>query len=202
MVMSRELELRELANRQGGYFTARQAEGLGFVRNHHSYNVSSGKWMREAHGIYRLAGVPVANPAIAELHRWLLWTVGRKADSPRGAIAYESSLVVHGLSDLMLNKVHLAVPKDFRPSDIPKMVVIHHENRDQAEITEWEGIQVVRPFQSVLDLMREGRISAEHIERGFKDGIKKGIITITEVEETKLPPRERKVINLWLKEAV
>jgi hypothetical protein len=75
---SAELELRGLANTQGGYFTARQAEGLGFVRNHHSYHVSAGNWTREAHGIYRLARVPVINPVIEELHRWLLWTMGLK----------------------------------------------------------------------------------------------------------------------------
>jgi len=201
MVKNTELDLRELANTQGGYFTARQAEGLGFVRNHHSYHVSTGKWTREAHGIFRLAGVPSANPAIDELHRWLLWTMGRKANAPRGAIAYETALVVYGLSDLMLNKVHLTVPKDFRPSVVPKAVVLHHENRDETEITEREGLRVVRPFLAVLDLIREGRVSSEHIERGFKDGISKGIITITEVKKSKLPPNERKLINAWLKEA-
>jgi len=201
MVRNRELDLRELANGQGSYFTARQAEGLGFVRNHHSYHVATGNWVREARGIYRLAGVPVANPAIAELHRWLLWTMGRKANAPRGAIAYETALVLHGLSDLMLNKVHLSVPKDFRPSIIPTAVVLHHEGRDESEIIEWEGLRVVRPFRAVLDLIREGRISIEHIERGFKDGVSRGVITIVEVKKTKLPPSERSLIDAWLKEA-
>lgn len=200
MTRSADIELRELANTQGGYFTARQAEGLGFVRNHHSYNVSTGKWTREAHGIYRLVGVPVGNPAIDELHLWLLWTMGRKANSPRGAIAYETALVVHGLSDLMLNKVHLTVPKDFRPSVIPTAVVLHHENRAETEISEREGLRVVCPFLAVIDLIREGRVSVEHIERGFKDGVSKGIITLSEVKKMKLPPDERRLINAWLKE--
>ena len=200
MVRSAEIDLRELANTQGGYFTARQAEGLGFVRNHHSYHVSTGNWTREAHGIYRLAGVPVINPAIEELHRWLLWTMGRKADAPRGAIAYETALIVHGLSDLTLNKVHVTVPKDFRPSVIPDTVVLHRENRDGSEITERDGLRVVRPFLAVLDLLREGRVSIEHIERGFKDGIIKGVITASEVKKAKLPAHEQHLINAWLKE--
>ena len=201
MVTSAELELRELANKQGGYFTARQAVELGFVRNHHSYHVSTGKWTREAHGIFRLAGVPTANPAIDELHCWLLWTMGRKANIPRGAVAYETSLVVHGLSDLMLNKVHLSVPKNFRPSVNPKSVVLHHENRDDSEIFERDGLRVVRPFVAVLDLIREGRVSSEHIERGFKDGIAKGVITIAEAKKVNLSPSEREIIDEWLKEA-
>lgn len=157
MTRSTELELRELANQQGGYFTARQAVGLGFVRNHHSYHVSTGRWTREAHGIFRLAGVPTANPAVEELHCWLLWTIGRKAMVPRGAIAYETALAVHDLSDLILNKVHLTVPKDFRPSVIPKAVVLHHGSREETEIAQREGLRGVRPFFAVLDLIREGR---------------------------------------------
>jgi predicted transcriptional regulator of viral defense system len=201
MAGSAERELRELANNQGGYFTARQAVGLGFVRNHHSYHVSTGKWTRAAHGIFRLSGVPTTNPALDELHCWLLWTMGRKANTPRGAIAYETALVLHGLSDLMLNKVHLTVPKDFRPSVIPKAVVLHHENRNEADLSEREGLRVVRPFLAVLDLIREGRVSVEHIERGFKDGISKGVITIAEAKNANLPPNERQMIDVWIKEA-
>lgn len=201
MARSTELELRELANKQGGYFTARQAAELGFVRNHHSYHVSTGKWIREAHGIFKLAGVPTTNPAIDELHCWLLWTMGRKANSPRGAVAYETALIVHGLSDLMLNKVHLSVPKNFRPSVIPTSVVLHHKNRNDLEIIERDGLRVVRPFVAVLDLIREGRVSSEHIERGFKDGIAKGIITIAEAKKANLSHSEREIIDEWLKEA-
>ena len=201
MTRSAELGLRELANNQGGYFTARQAEGLGFVRNHHSYHVSAGNWTREAHGIYRLAGVPSTNPVADELHRWLLWSMGRKADKPRGAIAYETALVVYGLSDLMLNKVHLTVPKDFRPSVIPEGVVLHRENRDITEMTEREGLRIVRPFIAVLDLIREGRISVEHIERGFKDAIRKGVITSSEVKKAALLSNEQLLIDAWLREA-
>jgi hypothetical protein len=43
MPRSDDLELRELAITQGGYVTARLAERLGFVRNHHPENVSTSK---------------------------------------------------------------------------------------------------------------------------------------------------------------
>lgn len=201
MTKSAELDLRELANRQGGYFTARQAERLGFVRNHHSYHVSTGNWTREAHGIYRLSGVPSVNPAIEELHRWILWTMGRKADVPRGAIAFETALIVYGLSDLTLNKVHLTVTKEFRPSVIPKTVILHREERGENDITERDGLRVTRPFVAVLDLLREGRVSIEHIERGFKDGISKGVITGSEVKNAKLQSHEQHLLNAWLREA-
>jgi hypothetical protein len=181
-----------------GYFTARQAEGLGFVRNHHSYHVSTGNWTREAHGIYRLAGVPVINPAIEELHRWLLWTMGRKADAPRGAIAYETALIVHGLSDLTLNKVHVTAPKDFRPSVIPDTVVLHRENRDGSEITERDGLRVIRPFLAVLDLLREGRVSIKHIERGLITGPSNRVEALKITQNKSLRVRMRSNIPLFL----
>jgi len=62
------------------------------------------------------------------------------------------------------------------------------------------GLRVVRPLITILDLMREGRASPEHIERGFKDGIRKGIITVAEIKKMKLPPDEQRQINFWLKE--
>jgi hypothetical protein len=101
----------------------------------------------------------------------------------------------------MLNKVHLTVPENFRPSVIPKSVVLHRENRNEGDLGERDGLRVVRPFLAVLDLLREGRVSVEHIERGFKDGIRTGAITITEVKKTKLPLDERQFINAWLKAA-
>lgn len=201
MTNSSDSKLRELANKQGGYFTARQAEENGFIRNHHSYHVSTGKWTREAHGIFRLSGVLTTNPTVDELHRWLLWTIGRKAKTPRGAIAYETALVVYGLSDLLINKVHLTVPKIFRPSVISKSVVVHHENRDESEISEREGLRIVKPLPTVIDLLRERRVSMEHIEQGFKDGIKNGIITLQEMKKIKLSSTERQLINAWVKEA-
>jgi hypothetical protein len=81
------------------------------------------------------------------------------------------------------------------------MVVLHRENRDGGEITERDGLRVVRPYLVVLDLLREGRISTEHIERGFKDGIIKGVITTSEVKKARLLPNEQHLINAWLKEA-
>jgi len=101
----------------------------------------------------------------------------------------------------MINKVHLTVPKGFRPSVVSKTLVLHHEDRDTSEITGLDGLRVVRPFRAVLDLLREGRVSVEHIERGFKDGVRKGVITIPEVKKAKISPEERRLVSAWIKEA-
>jgi hypothetical protein len=51
----RQKELYQLAESQGGYFTAKQAVGLGYTSNKRIYHVRAGNWIREHRGIYRPA---------------------------------------------------------------------------------------------------------------------------------------------------
>lgn len=197
---ARAQHLRELANNQGGYFTARQAEALGYAHNNHPHHVASGSWIREMRGIYRLAGVAVPNPALAELHMWLLWTTGRRAAEPRGAIAYETALSVYDLSDLMIHRVHLSVPPSFRVSVLPRGVVLHKELRDATDITRRDGLLVVRPLPTLVDLLREGRVSREHIRQGLFDGLRKGVVTRDAVVQAAQLAPEARLLNTWILE--
>ncbi len=173
--MDKRAQLRELANHQGGYFTARQAASIGYDLTNANYYIENGDWTREAHGIYRLSGVPSTDPNRDELHFWLLWTIGRKAEAPRGVLAYETVFSVFGLSDLIPSRIHLAVPKTFKVSKLPKRVFLHHEDRLEDDIMTFEGLRVIRPLRATIDLLSEDRISPEHIRQGFKDGLKKGV---------------------------
>lgn len=199
-MQDKRLRLREIANLQGGYFTTRQATVNGFEPRNAPYYVSTGEWIREVHGIYRLAGVPSIDPSRDELHLWLLWTIGRKAEKPRGALAFETALSVFNLSDLIPSKVHISVPRSFKVSKLPKVVSLHHEDRHPNDTIEHDGLRVVRPLVTIIDIMREGRISPEHIERAFKDGIRQGIITLKEIDKADFKPKERDAIKSWLKE--
>jgi hypothetical protein len=114
---ARASELLRLALRQGGYFTGRQAQALGYVSNNHGHHVASGAWLREAHGLFRLADFPQDDPARAELHLWVLWTMGRSDVEPPGALAHETAMVVYGMSDLMLDKIHLFCAAGYRRRD-------------------------------------------------------------------------------------
>jgi predicted transcriptional regulator of viral defense system len=199
-VTPRQSQLRALANDQGGYFTARQAEQLGLANNNHARYVASGEWMREMRGIYRLADVPTTNPALAELHMWLLWTTGRASTEPRGAIAYETALSVYDLSDLIIHRVHLWVPTGFRVSVIPKNVVLHRESRAAADITRRDGLLVIQPLPTLIDLLREGRVSHEHIRQGLFDGLRKGVVTRDAVVQAAQLVTEARLLNKWILE--
>jgi hypothetical protein len=47
-----EARLFAVAETQGGFFTAKQAEDEGFDRTHHAYHARTGNWVREHRGVY------------------------------------------------------------------------------------------------------------------------------------------------------
>lgn len=51
-------DLYQIAESQGGYFTAKQAARLGYTASKRNYHVGTGNWVREHRGIYRLALFP------------------------------------------------------------------------------------------------------------------------------------------------
>ena len=70
-----EARLFAVAESQGGYFTAKQAEEAGFDRTNHTYHVRAGNWEREHRSIFRLAHYP-ANER-PDLVLWSLWSRDR-----------------------------------------------------------------------------------------------------------------------------
>jgi hypothetical protein len=68
----RQKELYQIAEAQGGYFTAKQAAFLGYASNKRAYHVQAGNWLREHRGIYRLALFP--EPDRSDLILWWLWS--------------------------------------------------------------------------------------------------------------------------------
>ena len=71
---SKELaqQLRKLAKRQHGCFTASQAIETGYADSVHLYHIKNGEWIRVFRGIYRFADAP-ETPA-ARCMAALLWT--------------------------------------------------------------------------------------------------------------------------------
>ena len=195
---ARRQALRALANDQDGYFTARQAEDLGFASKHFARFVASGAWARERQGIYRLPDLQPQRPGLAELHMWLLWTIGRQGKEPRGAIAYETALVVYGLSDLQLDLIHLSVPLGFRVMRVPPEVRLHREELVPDAMTRHDGLRIVRPLPTLLALLCEGKTSQEHIQRALYDGVRLGHITQADLAEARSGP-ELDLLRDWLR---
>ena len=181
-------ELVALAQGQGGYFTAKQAAGIGYNYPHLDYHVRVGNFERAGHGIYRLPEIPLAEHD--DLIRLSLWSRDR-ADAPQAVASHQTALAVHGLSDLLPSKIHLTVPATFRKSP-PKGVVLHRAS-GTTDAEEREGFQVTTPLRTLMDIATDEMVSEEHLRKALQEAIERGMVRKSSLAAVakKLPPANR-----------
>jgi predicted transcriptional regulator of viral defense system len=163
--------LRATAQGQGGYFTAKQAMASGYGYPHMDYHVATGTFERVGHGLYRLADM--APDEHDDLIRLCLWSRDR-ADRPRAVASHESALVVHGLAELLPDKVHLTVPPGFRKPP-PPGCVLHRSAVGLDEVEERAGFRVTTPLRTLVDAAT-GTTSREQLEKAVVDALERGLV--------------------------
>ncbi len=151
-------KIKDIADRQSGYFTPKQAIAAGYPDPNHGYYVQHGHWLKICRGIYRLPGYP-DSPAAA-FTRWSFWSRNRH-EQPQAVISHESALVVHGLAEWN-GEVHLSVPPAFRKLSAPGCI-IHKQALRLSELESRPGFLVTSLERTLADLreslIRQGRWS-------------------------------------------
>lgn len=177
-------KLYECASLQQGLFTTKQAEDAGYRRNHHSYHVKAGNWVREMRGIYRLPHFP-QDDEDAQLVLWYLWSRDR-TDKPQGIFSYDTALRIYELSDLMPEKLHMTVPKNFRRfNDTPNILVLYKAEISKSDIRLMRGFAVTTPTRTILDLIHSKHLDISLVKQAYNEALKKGM----------LPPSDEKRIK-------
>jgi len=183
--MNAKDRLFALAERQQGFFTSKQAVECGVPRPNFHRKLRSGEWIKELRGIYRLAHYPVTDRP--ELVLWALWSRD-KQDRPQGIWSHDTALDIHELSDTMPSKMHMTVPPNFRKrSEIPKHLRLHFGVVEERDTETWFGYQVTTPLRTIIDVIEEGALSPDLIEQAIRDGIRKGILTLDDLNDNKHP---------------
>jgi predicted transcriptional regulator of viral defense system len=170
--------LASLATDQGGYFTAKQAKGAGYEYPHLEYHVARGNFGRVEHGLYRLLSVPQGEHD--ELIRLTLWSRSQQ-DEPQAVVSHESALVLHDLTDLLPDRVHLTVPPKFRKVS-PRGCVLHKAVLDPAEVEDRAGFRVTAPLRTLTDATAGG-ISQEELGRAVRSALSRGLVRRTKLLE-------------------
>jgi len=169
-----ERTIRTIASRQQGYFTARQACEAGYSYATQHYQATSGNWIREERGIYRLADYATADRP--DLVLWSLWSSDRKG-KPQGVFSHETALSIHELSDVMPASLHMTVPLSFRRSArIPAVLVIHRTTLASADIQVMEGYGVTRPLRTIIDVAAAATISSDLLEQAIRQALQRGLV--------------------------
>lgn len=170
--------LAAVANNQGGYFTTKQAIQAGYGYKHLDYHETAGNFVRVEHGLYRLPTVPPAEHD--DLIRLSLWSRNQK-DEPQAVVSHESALVLHDLTELLPDRIHLTVPRTFR-KPAPRGCVLHKAVLTADDIEEREGFRVTTPLRTLLDAAAGG-VSTEQLGKAVKTAITRGLVRRTKLTE-------------------
>jgi len=169
-----ERNIRSIASRQQGYFTARQALEAGYSYPSQYYQSETGNWIREGYGVYRIADYMAADRP--DLVLWSFWSRDRKG-KPQGVFSHETALSIHELSDVMPVNLHMTVPPSFRRSTrTPAILVIHRAMLEPADIEIMEGYSVTRPLRTIIDVAAAAAISADLLEQAIRQGLQRGLV--------------------------
>ncbi len=142
------IRLRELAERQGGFFSAQQAIDLGFNSSTISYFCVNDKWLKADSGLYRLSAIERCQQSVAESYRWCLWSRSKQG-KPQGVLCGLSALYYHGLLDQPPAEAHLTVPPGFRKTH--PQVVLHKKQVLLQDLEKKGMLRVTKPLKSIAE---------------------------------------------------
>jgi predicted transcriptional regulator of viral defense system len=181
--------LYELAEGQGGYFTATQARELGFGSDLTSYHVRKGNFLRVARGVYRLRRFPASS--LEDL------IVACLRAGPKAAVSHETALAVHGLSDLMPAQIHVIVPRT--RSRRLRGLRLHRHRLEEHEVTKRDGVRVTTALRTLLDVAAAG-VAEDQVVKAVQEALQRGLVQQNEllVAARTRGGRARKVIGKTL----
>jgi len=163
--------LHRLAYSQEGMFTARQAQTRGYSAQLLAHHARTGRFARVRRGLYRLSDYPTGEHEEIRA-AWL--TVGME----RAIVSHESALVLHQLSDVLPNTVHLLVSREHRGIRAPAGVTLHTATTPipDDQITTRNGIRVSTPSRAILDAAGSGT-APEQIQMAIRQALQQGRVT-------------------------
>jgi len=169
----------DIADSQGGFFTAKQAESAGFSPKNFGFHVKTGNWFHEGHGIYRLRDYP-EHPRQDLIRVWL-WSRNR-ADQPQAVFSHETALSLYELTDYIPKKISITVPSQFRKGSVPSpKVQIHKARLEGSSVKKFEFLPMTSPIQTLLDIKEAGRFSAPEMTSMINQAINRGLVIRSEI---------------------
>jgi predicted transcriptional regulator of viral defense system len=160
-----------------------QALEAGLGRSTHSYHVKEGNWLREHRGIYRLRQYPHTDNG--HLVLWSLWSRDLLGE-PQGVYSHTTALALRDLSDANPSKLHMTVPPSFRRnSKTPAVLVLHKSRLEPQEIIRERGYAITTAMRAILDSAASGDADMSMLEQALTEGLRRGLITRTEIKQAK-----------------
>lgn len=189
-------EIATLAARQGGYFTVRQAEELGYERRRLAYHVGAGNFERVSRGLYRIPTLPVSQHD--DLVRATFWSRASD-DAPQATVSHRTALALHGMSDLFAGAIHLTVPPGFRKRP-PKGQVLHLAKLAPNDREEREGYWITTPLRTLLDVSSSEDVGDDELAKAVEDALEQGLVNHTKLANAAAKTEARRLLTAMREE--
>jgi len=174
--INKEKKLIELAISQGGYFTAKQALRFGYSYRAQNYYVEAKQWLKEDRALYRFNFLPFSKED--EFIKACFWSRDKK-DIPQAVVSHESALSVHGIGEVISDKINLTVPKSFRKK-APRKYLIYKADLVNKEVEKRDSFKVTNIVKTIIDVTED--LDPEQLKKIVEDAYKKGLISQHEIE--------------------
>jgi len=180
--------LDRLAYSQEGYFTSAQVAEMGFSAQLLAHHARDGRFERVRRGLYRLRHYPTA-PHEEVRAAWLPL-------KDHAVVSHESALELHGLSDVIADRVHLTVPRQARGTRVPPGVALHTTTvpLSGADVTWRHGLLVTSPARTIVDAAATGT-APEQIEAAIEQALRDGMTTAAQLRRA-AAGADRRVVDL------
>ncbi len=147
--MDLSVVLRDIANRQYGYFSASQANDAGYGKELQHYHAINGNWLKIDRGLFRLKGFTDCDES--EFTRWSLWAMGRSRDQVC-AVSHESALYHYKLLHEKPTAIHLTILIPLRRKKIPQGCICHCQELAENELLQKQGFHLTTPVRTLSDM--------------------------------------------------
>lgn len=170
MVEKRIHRLRDLAQRQYGYFTAEQANQVGVSSAYLANLVRTGKFAGVSHGVYVDPTVPIDR--FDRSRRALLWT-GRN----QACLSHQTALWLWDLADEP-EKIDLTLPRGTRIRRAGgETYTIHSFDLPKDWVTEKYDVRTVDAAVAIVQSWREMQISGDRARKLTYAAFEGGVIS-------------------------
>lgn len=141
-------KLRLIANRQWGYFTARQAVAAGYSKDLQRYHAKCGNWMKVARALFRLPGY--SDCIESNLVCWSLWAEGQ-SENRLVVVSHCTALHYYGLQTLEPQVIDLTV-SGLRENFQNPRCRLHPDLLHAGEYQRREGFLITTALRTLQDL--------------------------------------------------
>lgn len=168
--------LCRLAGPQGGYFSALQAQGVGFSLQLLQYYIQKSLIQRTQRGIFHLSQYPRGDNE--ELISLWLWS------RCEGIASHETALWFHGLlPGTSLSRLCFILPTAWRKRRVrlPAEVLIYYADVPIEDIVSRGPVPMTNPVRSLVDVV-QGQTDAGVIDKAIRTAVKNKLITRAQLQ--------------------